>query len=126
MWRHQHGSFGHKGISDSRRGHQGSGTGPPHRPGTSAGDLVDLLNVLGINRAHVVGTALGGFTAIDFALTDPSRLLSLAVSSSLCGITDEIFVADTRRLVPPSWHRLPSAGPRAGPELPGRIALRDR
>src|SRR5206468_3932596 len=42
-------------------------------------DLRGLLDHLGIERASLVGLSLGGRTAIDFALTHPSRVTSLVL-----------------------------------------------
>jgi 4,5:9,10-diseco-3-hydroxy-5,9,17-trioxoandrosta-1(10),2-diene-4-oate hydrolase len=39
----------------------------------SAGALRDLLDALGIERAHLVGNSLGGGTAVRFALDHPDR-----------------------------------------------------
>jgi hypothetical protein len=44
---------------------------------------------------------------VDYALSHPARLLSLTAAASLCGVTDEDFVAETRRLVPPVWEARP-------------------
>src|SRR5580658_2384530 len=39
------------------------------QPGTAAGDLLGLLDQLGVDRVHIVGTAAGGFAALDFTLS---------------------------------------------------------
>jgi pimeloyl-ACP methyl ester carboxylesterase len=97
---------GYRPIAWSRRGHQGSDAGQED-PGEVAGDLEWVANALGLASFHLVGTALGGSGAVQFALTRPSRVRSLTLASSLCGITDPAFEAETRRLVPPAWERLP-------------------
>ncbi len=43
-------------------------------------DLGDLLRFLGIERAHIVGLSLGGRIAVDFALSQPSRVASLVLA----------------------------------------------
>jgi pimeloyl-ACP methyl ester carboxylesterase len=45
-------------------------------------DLAGLLMALGIEQAHVLGISMGGTTAIDFALTHPQMVSSLALSGS--------------------------------------------
>lgn len=49
-------------------------------------DLHELLNFLGIARAHLVGCSIGGATIIDFALAYPAQVASLIlVCSALNG-----------------------------------------
>ena len=47
--------------------------------GLLVGDVVGLLNALGIERSHFVGLSLGGMTALGLALDHPQRLSSMAV-----------------------------------------------
>lgn len=98
---------GYRPIAWSRRGHSGSGTGPADDCGSAAGDLEALADALGLGRFHLVGAALGGFGAVDYALGHAERLISLTLVGSLCGITDADFVQETERLVPSSWETLP-------------------
>lgn len=111
MWSAQHEAFadaGYRVVSWSRRGHRGSSPGDAVQPPSATHDLVRLLDRLGIGRLHLVGTAYGGFHAVDAALTLADRLLSLTLSSSLCGIVDESWTATTARLLPPAWETLPA------------------
>lgn len=50
---------------------------------SAAGDLLTLLEVLGIEDAHVVGQSMGAFVALRAALIDDSRMESLTFSTSL-------------------------------------------
>jgi pimeloyl-ACP methyl ester carboxylesterase len=43
-------------------------------------DAVAVLDHLAIERAHIVGLSMGGFTALHFGLSHPDRALSLVVS----------------------------------------------
>jgi pimeloyl-ACP methyl ester carboxylesterase len=54
----------------------GESTLPPE-PFAQHEDLLALLNVLGIAKAHLVGLSLGGKTALDAALADPERVAGL-------------------------------------------------
>jgi pimeloyl-ACP methyl ester carboxylesterase len=54
-----------------------------------AGDAFGLLDHLGIERAHVVGTSMGGMIAQEMAIASPDRILSLA---SLMSTTGDRFV----------------------------------
>jgi pimeloyl-ACP methyl ester carboxylesterase len=50
------------------------------------GDLRDLLDFLGIQRAYVLGLSMGGMIAIDFTLTYPDRVAALLpVAAGLSG-----------------------------------------
>ena len=53
-----------------------------YTPGTAAGDLAVLLDVLGVARADVLGFSYGGLLAQRLALTAPHRVRSLIIASS--------------------------------------------
>ena len=50
-----------------------------------AADTFGLLDHLGIERAHVVGTSMGGMIAQQMAIEQPERVLSLASMMSTTG-----------------------------------------
>ena len=50
-----------------------------------AADALGLLDHLGIERAHVVGTSMGGMIAQTMAIRRPERVLSLASMLSTTG-----------------------------------------
>lgn len=90
VWGYQQQVFegaGYRVIGYSRRGYRGSSGGDPARPATAVDDMRMLLDHLGIERCHVIGTAGGGIVAAGFALAHPGRTLSATVSCS--GLTLE-------------------------------------
>jgi pimeloyl-ACP methyl ester carboxylesterase len=71
---------------------------------------------LGVDRFHLVGTAGGGFVALDFALSFPQRLRSLVLANSIGGVQDEEYLELGRRLRPaPQFNALPPEIRELGP-----------
>ena len=52
-------------------------------------DAVAVLDGLGIDRAHVAGLSMGGFTALHLALRHPERVLSTVVAGAGYGAQPE-------------------------------------
>jgi pimeloyl-ACP methyl ester carboxylesterase len=52
-------------------------------------DAVAVLDVLGIDRAHVVGLSMGGFTALHLTLRHPARVISAVVAGAGYGAAPE-------------------------------------
>jgi len=120
VWEYQFPVFTENGfrvIAYDRRGFGRSVIDPAGaQPGTGADDLQALMTHLGIDRFHLVGTAGGGFVALDYALSFPGRLRSLVVASSIGGVQDEEFLALGRRLRPsPQFDALPAEIREVGP-----------
>jgi 3-oxoadipate enol-lactonase len=62
------------------RGHGGSEVLPgPYTLEQMSGDLVDLLDTLGIAETHFVGVSMGGLIGMTAALAHPRRIASLAL-----------------------------------------------
>lgn len=86
IWAYQQPVFakaGYRVIAYSRRGVYRSERGPDGEPGTTTGDLLNLLDRLGIERAHVLGAAAGGITALGFGVTHPKRVRSLVLAGTI-------------------------------------------
>jgi pimeloyl-ACP methyl ester carboxylesterase len=120
-WEYQLPAFtaaGYRCIAFDRRGRGRTEvvpeTGP--QPGTAADDLLALLDLLRVDRVHLVGTAAGAFATLDFALSWPDRLRSIVLANSIYGIQDPEFVALTERLRPqPQFNQLPPDFRELGP-----------
>jgi pimeloyl-ACP methyl ester carboxylesterase len=118
VWEYQIPAFtaaGYRVIAFDRRGWGRTEMEPGVQPGTAADDLRALLDTLGIQRVHLVGTAGGGFVALDFALSYPERLRSLVMANSIGGVQDAEFVELNRRLRPPQFDTLPPEFREVGP-----------
>ncbi|WIX75722.1 alpha/beta fold hydrolase [Amycolatopsis carbonis] len=86
MWDHQFAALAqhHRVIRYDRRGHGDShaaeGTVSHHR------DLLALMSALGVDRAALAGSSMGGAYALDAALTAPERVTRVAlVGAGLSG-----------------------------------------
>ena len=118
-WDYQTPAFtkaGFRVIAFDRRGWGRTTISADSQPGTAASDLRALLDQLHIDRAHVVGTAAGGFVALDFALSYPQRLRSLVVANSIGGVEDPDYLELGRRLRPPEFDKLPPQLRELGPD----------
>jgi len=125
VWEYQIPAFtaaGYRVIAFDRRGWGRTAIDPaetqpgPSQPGTAADDMLALLDQLGLDRVHVVGTAAGAFVAIDFALSYPKRVRSLVIANSIGGVQDADFVELGRRLRPqPQFDALPPEFRELGP-----------
>ena len=112
-WEYQIPAFtgaGYRFIAYDRRGWGRTTIDPAGpQPGTGADDLAALLDLLGVDRIHLVGTAGGAFVALDFALSFPQKLRSLVVANSIGGVQDPEYLELGRRLRPPEFNAMPPA-----------------
>jgi pimeloyl-ACP methyl ester carboxylesterase len=120
-WEYQISAFtaaGYRLLAFDRRGRGRTEIVPESgpQPGTGADDLGALLDMLGIDRIHLVGTAAGAFTVLDFAVSWPERLYSLVAANSIYGIQDPEFLALITGLRPqPQFNTLPPDFRELGP-----------
>ena len=119
VWEHQIPAFtaaGFRVIAFDRRGFGRTAIAPGGvQPGTAADDLHALMDYLRVDRFHLVGTAAGGFAAIDYALSFPQRLRSLVLANTIGGVQDESYLALGRRIRPPEFNALPADVRELGP-----------
>ena len=120
VWEYQIPAFTAAGFRVLAFDRRGWGRTEVEEPGpqlrTAAGDLLALINNLGIERLHLVGTAAGGFVALDFAIAFPDRVRALVVANSIGGVDDPEFVELGRRLRPDPFGSLPPEVRELGPE----------
>jgi len=74
--------FDNRGIGDSPRAEM------PFSVADMAVDTIDLLDELGIERAHVFGVSMGGAIAQEMALSRPERIRTLTLGATFCGGPD--------------------------------------
>ncbi len=122
-WVHQIPAFtsaGYRCVAyDRRTWGRSTTTGAEHQPGFLGDDLHALVEHLGLERAHLVGTAAGGIPAIDYALSHPERVRSLVVSNTIGGAQDPEYLEVQQRLRPPEIQDLPVELRELGPSYRG-------
>lgn len=118
VWDFQFAAFaaaGYRVIAFDRRGWGRTEVTSGGPAGTAADDLLALLDQFHLDRVHVIGTAAGGFVALDFVLSYPQRVRSLVVANSIGGVEDPDYVAMGRRIRPPEFDKLPPEFREVGP-----------
>lgn len=108
VWSYQQPVFaaaGYRTIAYSRRGFAGSDQGTGH--GGDTQDLVDFADHLGLRRFHLISTAAGAFTGLDFAVNHQDRLLTITLACSITG-SDGAGTGPARdRIRPAAFNALP-------------------
>ncbi|HVL89907.1 MAG TPA: alpha/beta hydrolase [Actinomycetota bacterium] len=80
---------GYRVVTFDNRGVGGSDAPPgPYTAAEMAADTAGLMDALGIERAHVVGTSLGGFVAQELALARPELIERLVLACTGFGGAD--------------------------------------
>jgi pimeloyl-ACP methyl ester carboxylesterase len=112
VWEHQIRAFtraGYRFIAYERRGF-GRTTADANGPASNGpDDLLALADHLKIEKFHIVGTAGGGFTALDFAISYPEHLRSLTLLCTQGGIQDPDYQAALKRLAPEGFTNMPES-----------------
>jgi pimeloyl-ACP methyl ester carboxylesterase len=112
---------GYRVVAFDRRGWGRSvadpATGP--QPGSVADDLDALADHLKLGRFHLVGTAGGGFVAIDYAAWRPERLRSLIVAASTGQFSEPEMRDITARIEIPEIRRQAAVYREVGPSYRG-------
>jgi pimeloyl-ACP methyl ester carboxylesterase len=72
-------------VFDNRGAGQSEAPDTPYTTSGMAGDLLGLLDVLGVERAHLLGLSLGGAIAQEAVLAAPERFVSLQLHATWAG-----------------------------------------
>ncbi|MBI3769824.1 MAG: alpha/beta fold hydrolase [Deltaproteobacteria bacterium] len=83
-------SFDNRGIGRSAK------PAGPYTITTMADDAVGLLDVLGIDRAHVVGVSMGGMIAQELVLRHPARVRGLVLACTFPEPDEEVALQRER------------------------------
>jgi len=120
VWDYQIPAFtaaGYRVIAYDRRGWGRSvidPTGP--QPGAAADDLQSLADYLHLNRFHLVATAAGVSVSLDYAISFPQRVRSLALANgAMGGLLDDDYQQLTRNVRSPQIDALPPELRELGP-----------
>ena len=112
---------GYRAIAFDRRGWGKStadpATGP--QPGSVTGDLDALVGHLALDKFHLIGTAGGGFIALDYAAWRPQRLRSLIVGGSTGAIEDKEVADFIARIAIPEIRKQSTHYRELGPSYRG-------
>jgi pimeloyl-ACP methyl ester carboxylesterase len=118
MWPYQQpvlAAAGYRVIGYSRRSHHGSAPLEKGNAGSASVDLHELTEFLGVRKFHAVASAAGGAVVVDYALSHPDRLFSLALTSSVGGVRDADYLALSESLRPKGFDDMPADFREVGP-----------
>jgi len=110
VWEHQFPAFtraGFRFIAYERRGFGQTVADANGPASTGPDDLLTLIDHLKIDKFHLVGTAGGGFVAVDFVISYPQRVRSFILLCSQGGVVDDDYRAVLKRLAPDGFANLP-------------------
>ena len=98
---------GYRFIAYDRRGFGRTVADAKGPPSTGPDDLLALVDHLRIDKFHLVGTAGGGFVALDFVISYPQRVRSFTLLCSQGGVQDEDYREAIKRLAPEGFDKMP-------------------
>jgi pimeloyl-ACP methyl ester carboxylesterase len=61
-----------------------------------ADDTAELINLLGIPRAHVLGISMGGYIAQELAISHPDKVNGLILGCTSCGGSRAVIMSEER------------------------------
>ncbi len=92
-------------IAPSALGHGASPSAPSLSISAMANEVLALLDHLGIAKAHVLGSSMGGATAIWLALTTPERLDRLVIFRTSYRTSPVVHEGVLRMAQPETWRQ---------------------
>ena len=112
IWQHTVAALAENGYRAIAIDHPGWGKSEVHdaqNPAPVAETIDALLDHLELDQVHVVGTAIGGYIAMDYAAWQPERTKSLVIAASGLGLqNDPEYAAFRERARIPAVDRQPS------------------
>ncbi|BHH86210.1 alpha/beta fold hydrolase [Desulforhopalus sp. 52FAK] len=87
-------------VFDNRGAGESDSTVGPYSISQMKQDLLSLIDHLNLDAIHLVGTSMGGFICLQFALQHPERLLSLTICNS------SAFIPKKTRALLRSWQEI--------------------
>jgi pimeloyl-ACP methyl ester carboxylesterase len=112
---------GYRVVAFDRRGWGKSVADPASgpQPGSVAGDLDALVDRLNLEKFHLIGSAGGGFIALDYAAWRPERVRTLTVAGSTGAVVDKEIADFIARIAIPDIRKLPPHYREIGPSYRG-------
>jgi pimeloyl-ACP methyl ester carboxylesterase len=108
MWQYQIPAFVEAGYRFIAIDYRGVDTAPTAAATVDASTRIsELVTLLGLEQFHLVGTAAGGGTALQYALAYREQLRSITVANSIGNVQDAEYTEMGRRIRPPEFSQLP-------------------
>jgi len=125
LWNHQFVALAQAGFRAIAIDYRGVGI--PAGPGDWTPRIDELIVSLGVDRFHLLGTAAGGGTALQYALVHGAKLRSITIANSHGNVTDKDYLDMGKRTRPaPQFDELPvefrELGPSYRAEFPEGVA----
>ncbi len=83
-------------VFDNRGMGYSTSSDKPYSIELFASDTVELMNVLKIDKTHLIGWSMGGFIAQEIAVNHPDRVEKLILLATSCGGKDALWPGDDR------------------------------
>jgi pimeloyl-ACP methyl ester carboxylesterase len=116
MWEYQIPVFIEAGYRFIAIDYRGVDTAPTAPAGIDASTRIsELVALLGLEQFHLVGTAAGGGTALQYALAHREQLRSITIANSIGNVQDSEYTEMGRRIRPPQFNQLPLEMRELGP-----------